>query len=118
MLRESTVCLFCLNATAARIGLDKKGRPFFHCIACGVRAFLPSFSPCLNGVAILGPLARATADEMARDPAAWDAANAKVTALITEFRARARPATGEIPQPDVSPAEVNPNRSTNNETHG
>jgi len=50
-LREAP-CLFCLNPSSARLGLDKKQRPYLHCVACGVRAFMPLYE-CLNGLAIL-----------------------------------------------------------------
>lgn len=85
---EPTTCLFCLGETA-RLGRDKKGRPFMHCIACGARAFLPSFSPCLHGVAILGPLARAIVDEAARDRDAWMRMQATIGAYLDGLRAEA-----------------------------
>lgn len=87
-LLESTICLFCLNPTGARIGLDKKGRPFMHCIGCGARCFLPNFAPCLNGIAVLTPIAHAILDEIARDKGAWEQFHGQIATLLAQLRAQ------------------------------
>lgn len=87
-LLESTVCLFCMHASAARLGLDKKGRPYLHCVACGGRSFMPSFSPCLNGIAVLTPIARAVVEEIASDRVAWERFHGQVATLLADLRSR------------------------------
>jgi hypothetical protein len=110
MLRESTICLWCLNPSTARIGLDKKGRPFVHCVGCGARCFLPSFAPCLNGVALLAPLARAIVDEMSTSREAYERAQQQVALLLAELRARVpgmtapAPTAPSVPLPFARPA--------------
>ena len=88
MLLNDCPCLFCLNTSTARLGLDKKGRPFFHCVGCGARSFLPSFSPALNGVALLTPFVRAIADEMATSRDAYERYSRTIATFLGELRAR------------------------------
>lgn len=88
MLLSDAPCFFCLNPTSSRLGLDRKGRPFLHCTCCGARAFLPSYSPCLHGVAVLGPLAVAIHEEMARDRAAWERRHAQMATYLAGLRAQ------------------------------
>jgi hypothetical protein len=87
-LNDASLCLFCLNPSGARLGLDKKGRPYVHCIACGARSFLPSFSPCLNGIAVLAPLAHAVLEEMGRDREAWERVHGQVATFLAQLRAQ------------------------------
>ena len=50
---ESTIrCVFCLMRLA-NVRFDRKGRPFFRCGGCGVRAFMSSLSS-LEGLAFGG----------------------------------------------------------------
>lgn len=86
-LRES-LCLFCLNPSSARLGLDKKMRPFLHCTACGTRSFIPLIDPGLNGLAVVPQLIEAW--RAAVDPAMQ---RAQLATLLNELRARARGAT-------------------------
>jgi hypothetical protein len=88
LLNDSSMCLFCLNANGARLGLDKKGRPYVHCIACGARSFLPSFTPCLNGIAILAPLALAVIEQMAKDRSAWERGHGQIATFLAKLRAQ------------------------------
>jgi hypothetical protein len=87
MLLTDTACLFCLNPSTARLGLDKKGRPFFHCVGCGARSFLPSFSPCLNGVALLTPWVRAIVDEMATNRDDYERYQHTIAAFLAQLNA-------------------------------
>jgi hypothetical protein len=96
-LREST-CLFCLGPSSARLGLDKKSRPYLHCVACGARSFLPLFDPCLNGLAVLPQLIEAW-----RATISPEARRSQLAILLAELQARARgPATAPLPAPDVA----------------
>ncbi len=88
LLSDATPCFYCMNPGSARLGLDKKGRPYVHCVCCGARSFLPSFTPCLNGVAILGPLSLAIHDEMARNRDAWERRHSQIAAYIAGLRAQ------------------------------
>ena len=42
-------CIFCFGLQTCKEGLDKRGRPFFSCKACGTKAFLHSEA------AVVGP---------------------------------------------------------------
>jgi hypothetical protein len=99
---EGRPCLFCLNESASRLGLDKRGRPFLHCCACGARAFLPSFSPCLNGLAILTPLARAVAAEMASSQESWTRHRDTIADFLSGLRSQTvgGPAKAAQPSPN------------------
>jgi hypothetical protein len=88
MLISDSPCLFCLNTSTARLGLDKKGRPFFHCVGCGARSFLPSFSPGLNGIALLTPFVRAISEEMATTREGYDRHSRTIASFLGEIRAR------------------------------
>lgn len=88
MLLNDQPCLFCLNLNTARLGLDKKGRPFVHCVGCGARSFLPSFSPCLNGVALLTPYARAIIEEMSESREAYDKGERAISTFLAQLRAQ------------------------------
>lgn len=48
-------CVFCATADSARVGIDKRGRPYLHCGRCGARSFLPS-RLCLDGYGLLAPV--------------------------------------------------------------
>jgi len=37
---EGGACPFCLATETANLRLTKKGKPWFHCEACGTRAFI------------------------------------------------------------------------------
>jgi hypothetical protein len=58
MFLRDAPCLFCLHPASARLGLDKKQRPYLHCVTCGARSFLPLYD-CLRGPAILPALIEA-----------------------------------------------------------
>jgi hypothetical protein len=88
MLLSDQPCLFCMNLNTARLGLDKKGRPFMHCVGCGARSFLPSFSPCLNGVALLTPFARAIIEEMSESREAYDRHEREISTFLAQLRAQ------------------------------
>ncbi len=95
-LRE-VMCLFCLTALA-RLGLDKKGRPYLHCTGCGARSFLPIYE-CLNGLAILPPLVEAwketVPDEDRRTQLAMYLADLKQRAQRTVPHPQPTPGTPE-----------------------
>jgi|HubBroStandDraft_1064217.scaffolds.fasta_scaffold556051_2 hypothetical protein len=101
MLLTDTACLFCLNPSTARLGLDKKGRPFFHCVGCGARSFLPSFSPCLNGVALLTPWVRAIVDEMTSSREHYEKYQRTIAAFLAQLNAQRMsvPTATDSPQP-------------------
>lgn len=42
-------CIFCFGMKTCKEGMDKRGRPFFSCKACGTKAFLHSEA------AVMGP---------------------------------------------------------------
>jgi len=110
---EGRPCLFCMNDASSRLALDRRGRPFLHCCACGARAFLPSFTPCLNGVAVLTPYVRAIAHEMARDSQAYGRHEKTIVTFVNDLRtrintdARARVA----PPAEVAPADLGVTRT-------
>ena len=84
MYLRDCACLFCLHPSSARLGLDKKSRPYTHCLACGARSFLPLFD-CLNGLAILPTLIaawRETTDE--------ETQRARLAVYLSDLRNRAR----------------------------
>lgn len=37
---ENGCCPFCLSQSGGNLKPDKKGRPYFSCMACGTRAFI------------------------------------------------------------------------------
>jgi hypothetical protein len=88
LLNDAVPCFYCMGPTSARLGLDKKGRPYVHCVCCGARSFLPAFTPCLHGLAILGPLSLAIHDEMARDRDAWERRHRQITTYLAALRAQ------------------------------
>lgn len=88
MIFDGRPCLFCMNDSTSRLALDRRGRPFLHCCACGARAFLPSFTPCLNGVAVLTPYVRAIAQEMARDSQAYSRHEKTIVTFVNDLRTR------------------------------
>jgi hypothetical protein len=88
LLLSETACLFCMNPNTARLGLDKKGRPFLHCVGCGARCFLPSFSPCLNGIALLTPYVRAIMDEMATSRGDYEKHHGTIAAFLAQLHAQ------------------------------
>lgn len=88
MLASDLTCFGCLSPGTARLLLDKRGRPYTTCIACGTRMFLPAFTPQLNGIALVEPLARAFVEEMGRDRAAYERAQERTSRFLAEVRAR------------------------------
>jgi len=88
MLASDLTCFGCLSHGTARLLLDKRGRPYSTCIACGTRMFLPSFTPQLNGIALLEPEARALVERMARSPEEYTKAQERVGRFLAEVRAR------------------------------
>jgi transcription elongation factor Elf1 len=95
-LRDAT-CLFCLNTSTARLGLDKKQRPYLHCVACGVRAFMPLYE-CLNGLAILPALVDAW-----RKTTSEEARRGHLAHYLNDLRSRAREAnTAPAPTADAA----------------
>lgn len=84
MFLRECACLFCLHPSSARLGLDKKSRPYTHCLTCGARSFLPLYD-CLRGLAILPTLIEAwretTDEETRRD---------RLAAYLSDLRVRAR----------------------------
>ncbi len=89
-LREAP-CLFCLNPSSARLGLDKKQRPYLHCVACGVRAFMPLYE-CLNGLAIVPALVEAW-----RQSTSEETRRAQLAVYLNDLRNRARGAAQAPP---------------------
>lgn len=96
-LREA-MCLWCLNPSSARLGLDKKQRPYVHCTACGARSFVPLFDPGLNGLAIVPALVEAW--RASTNSETW---RAQLATLLAELRARARGAAA-APAPSAESA--------------
>ena len=88
LLNDSVPCVYCMNPTGARLGLDKKSRPYVHCVCCGARSFLPHYTPCLHGLAILGPLTLAIHEEMARDREAWQRRHGQIVTYLAALRAQ------------------------------
>jgi hypothetical protein len=84
MYLRDAPCLFCLNPASARLGLDKKQRPYLHCVACGVRAFMPIYD-CLNGLAILPALVEAW-----RKTTTEETRRAQLAVYLNDLRNRAR----------------------------
>lgn len=85
MFLRETLCLFCLHPSGARLGLDKKNRPFLHCTVCGTRSFVPLADVGLRGLAIVPTLVeawrRGTTEEVWRG---------QVAMFLNELRLRAR----------------------------
>lgn len=106
MLASDLTCFGCLSPGTARLLLDKRGRPYTTCIACGTRMFLPAFSPQLNGIALLEPLARALVEEMGRDREAYQRNHQQVARFIVGVRAKINGADA-LPPPGAS-AEAPP----------
>lgn len=52
---NTMVCFFCLNDQTAELRVDKKGRPYLSCMACGTRCFMPHPS-AMAGVRWLAPM--------------------------------------------------------------
>jgi hypothetical protein len=48
-------CVFCATPDVARLGVDKRGRPYLVCGRCGARSFLPS-RLCLDGYGLIAPV--------------------------------------------------------------
>lgn len=95
-LRES-FCVFCLNPRTARLGLDRKGRPYIHCSGCGARSFLPLYD-CLQGLAVIPPLVEAWMKEVSPEDLRM-----QLTMHLAELRERA---TVAVQQADRSVNEV------------
>ncbi len=84
MYLRDAACLFCLHPSSSRLGLDKKQRPYLHCLTCGARAFLPVYE-CLHGHAILPALIEAWRETMTEDRQ-----RAQLAAYLNDLRNRAR----------------------------
>ena len=91
MFLRNAPCLFCLNPSSARLGLDKKQRPYLHCVTCGVRAFMPLYE-CLNGLAILPALLDAWRETMTEERQ-----RAQLAIYLNDLRIRARGAASAPP---------------------
>lgn len=91
MFLREVLCLFCLNPSSARLGLDKKQRPYLHCVGCGARSFLPLYE-CLNGQAILPALVEAW-----RKTTTEETRRAQLAVYLNELRMRARVAAQAPP---------------------
>ncbi len=52
--RGAVVCLSCLTVDAARLRVDRRGRPYTRCTACGATTFMPT-SAGLRGLTYLAP---------------------------------------------------------------
>lgn len=50
-------CSLCLTDNSVRMRLDKRGRPYLVCGACGSRTFMPS-AEALRGLVLLQPAVR------------------------------------------------------------
>lgn len=107
LLNDAMACFFCLNPGSARIGLDKKGRPYVHCACCGARSFLPSYSPCLHGVAVLGPLTRAIHEEMSRDVDEWERRTTQITSYLAALRAQLAEPAARTREPSADVVQTN-----------
>jgi hypothetical protein len=69
------------------LGLDKKMRPYLHCVACGVRSFMPIYE-CLHGLAIVPALVQAW-----RQRTSEEARRAHLVHYLNDLRNRAREGT-------------------------
>jgi hypothetical protein len=96
-LGEGHCCFACLQETA-RLGLDKRGRPYLHCVACGSRQFFPQFDPCCRGLAILPPIVRACVDQLG-----WPEVQKRTAIQLAEMRRQRDAVAGELPLPTVVP---------------
>jgi len=47
-------CVHCLGLQTSQLRVDKKGRPFLRCTACGATSFLPT-GAALRGTIALAP---------------------------------------------------------------
>lgn len=83
MYLRDAPCLFCLNPSSARLGLDRKQRPYLHCLTCGVRAFMPLFES-LRGLAILPVLLEAW-----RKSTSEETQRAQLSLYLNDLRNRA-----------------------------
>jgi len=101
MLLEPRPCLFCMNPATSRIALDKRGRPWIHCGACGTRAFLQSFSPALNGVAVLTPYLLVALDEM-KTREGYDLHARRIGAFLDGIHAQRQGLHAPSPSPVVA----------------
>jgi len=52
--RGSVICLSCLTADAARLRVDRRGRPYTRCASCNATTFMPT-AACLRGLSYLAP---------------------------------------------------------------
>lgn len=88
---RDTACLFCLHPSGARLGLDRKGRPYLHCVICGARAFLP-VAECLHGPALLPSLIAAWRAELTEDQR-----RQRMASYLADLRRRAAQAQAAPP---------------------
>jgi|HubBroStandDraft_1064217.scaffolds.fasta_scaffold323005_2 hypothetical protein len=95
-LGEGQCCFACLQ-DAARLGLDKRGRPYLHCVACGSRQFFPQFDPCCRGLAILPPLIHAHVAQLG-----WPEVTRRTAERLAEMRRLRDVVTGDLPLPAAS----------------
>ena len=52
---QRCACVFCATPDTARVGIDRRGRPYLVCGRCGARSFLPS-RLCLDGYGLIAPV--------------------------------------------------------------
>lgn len=55
-------CLYCLQPDSYEVRLDKRGRPYMTCIACGARTFLRGAHSLRGPQMLWGPLTLALED--------------------------------------------------------
>jgi len=68
---DAGCCPFCLSSSTGEMRLDKNGKPYFRCLCCGTRAFIPTriayetFKYILsNGVSFTAMAAKAKAEQV------------------------------------------------------
>jgi hypothetical protein len=83
-------CPFCLGAHSA-LRFDRKSRPYFTCLACGARSFLPSLRDAIRSIALVQPLLVAQAEELEGDPDARARAAERERLVGDSLRERLRP---------------------------
>lgn len=80
-------CTFCLMGGSMMERLDKKGRPFYRCVACGTTCFI-HHARALLGLRLMGAfLARINPEVLAHAVLAGDAARVTehVTGAMNQF---------------------------------
>ena len=105
MLLEPRPCLFCLNPTTSCIKLTVHKRPWLHCVACGSRSFVQSFTPGLNGIALLTPFVHVILEQM-QTREGQEVHSRRIAAFLDGIKAQVR--GGEGLAPGASPAVAAP----------